>query len=303
MKIEYLKEFVVLAKYLNFSTAAEHLYITQPVLSRHISSLEEELRVKLFHRNTQKVTLTEAGMLFFQRIQILLEKYNALCEEVRLREQGFDTELRIGLPYYCMDYYMGKVPIRFAAEHPKIMLTYINGHPDQLIYLLMKDRIDLLLIPYMSFRFAEEFVFHDLFQEQLIVLFPLSHPLAGRESVTVSDLADETFLAVESILTPFVWDYFRKLCLKNGFEPKEMIKFKHLESAIIALQNNQGIIVEGHNLYSLRQEGLAAVPLVGEGCYRCVSIVHKKGNQNPALPLFINIFNVMSADGGQDNTV
>ncbi|NLM21016.1 MAG: LysR family transcriptional regulator [Peptococcaceae bacterium] len=297
MKIEYLKEFVVLAKYLNFSTAAEHLYISQPVLSRHIAALENELRVKLLHRNTQKVSLTEAGVLFNQRVQILLQKYNDLCEEVRLKEQGFDAELRIGLPYYCMDYYMGQVPIRFATEHPNIMLTYINGHPDQLVDLLIMDKLDVLLIAYASYHDTEGLVLHDLFDEQLIVLFPMNHPLAGRKSVTLSDLAQETFLAMESNIALSVWKYLQDLCLKNGFEPQGLIKFKHLESAIIALQNNQGIIVEGHNLYSLRQEGLSAVPLEGEGCFRRVSIVHKRDSTNPALPLLINKFKDIISSG------
>jgi DNA-binding transcriptional LysR family regulator len=297
VKIEYLKEFVVLAKYLNFSTAAEHLYISQPVLSRHIAALENELRVKLLHRNTQKVSLTEAGMLFNQRVQILLQKYNDLCEEVRLKEQGFDAELRIGLPYYCMDYYMGQVPIRFATEHPNIMLTYINGHPDQLVDLLIMGKLDVLLIAYASFHDTEELVLHDLFDEQLIVLFPLNHPLAGRKSVALSDLAQETFLAVESNISPFIWKYIQSLCLKNGFEPRGLIKFKHLESAIIALQNNQGIIVEGYNVYSLRQEALSAVPLVGEGCFRRVSIVHKRDTPNPALPLLIDKFKDVMSSG------
>ena len=65
LKIKYLEEFVVLANCLNFSQTAQQLYMTQPVLSRHISALEQELGVKLFRRTTQSVALTQAGEVFF----------------------------------------------------------------------------------------------------------------------------------------------------------------------------------------------------------------------------------------------
>ncbi len=64
MRISYLKEFIILSKCLNYSLAAKHLNITQPGLSRHIAALEDEIGVKLFSRDTHKVTLTRSGVQF-----------------------------------------------------------------------------------------------------------------------------------------------------------------------------------------------------------------------------------------------
>ena len=64
MDIELLKEFLILARCLNFSNAADSLYMSQPVLSRHIQNLENHLGVALFSRDKHSVTLTDIGKIF-----------------------------------------------------------------------------------------------------------------------------------------------------------------------------------------------------------------------------------------------
>ncbi len=78
MDIKSLRCFVAVAEKLNFSRAAESLYMSQPALSLRINSLEEELGVKLFRRNRQKVFLTAAGAAILPEIQELLARLDAL---------------------------------------------------------------------------------------------------------------------------------------------------------------------------------------------------------------------------------
>ena len=66
MNTTQLECFMEVANFLNFSRAAERLRITQPAVSHQISTLEDELGVKLFHRTSKSVRLTPAGDLFTQ---------------------------------------------------------------------------------------------------------------------------------------------------------------------------------------------------------------------------------------------
>ena len=64
MQIDYIKEFIILAEIGNFLEAADHLFMSQSTLSRHIKSLEDDLGTPLFDRTTRKVSLNEYGHLF-----------------------------------------------------------------------------------------------------------------------------------------------------------------------------------------------------------------------------------------------
>lgn len=63
MTSEQFNEFYILSTTLNYSEAAQKLFISQSTLSRHIKSMEDELGVYLFSRNTRNVVLTSEGKL------------------------------------------------------------------------------------------------------------------------------------------------------------------------------------------------------------------------------------------------
>ena len=69
MKTEQLYEFLVLSRTLNYSRAADALYISQSVLSRHILEMEQELNTSLFFRTTHNVSLTPAGHLLARKAE------------------------------------------------------------------------------------------------------------------------------------------------------------------------------------------------------------------------------------------
>ena len=74
MKTERLQEFIILAKSLNYTKAAESLFISQSVLSKHIKELENELQVDLFNRSTHSVTLTDEGKLLLRSADSFVSK-------------------------------------------------------------------------------------------------------------------------------------------------------------------------------------------------------------------------------------
>ena len=69
MELRVLRYFLMVAREENITRAAGLLHVTQPTLSRQLIQLEEELGVKLFHRNKYRITLTEEGLLLKQRAQ------------------------------------------------------------------------------------------------------------------------------------------------------------------------------------------------------------------------------------------
>ena len=68
MELRHLRYFLAVAEELNFTKASEKLHLSQPPLSRQIRELEDEIGAKLFDRSNKKVTLTEAGKYFKEKV-------------------------------------------------------------------------------------------------------------------------------------------------------------------------------------------------------------------------------------------
>ena len=200
MRIDYFREFIVLAQYLNFSLASELLNMTQPGLSRHISVLEDELGTKLFKRDTHNVQLTRAGHLFLEGVKRLVDDYDALCEKI------LDTgsrQLHIGIPYFGIRKYISDMVSGFEASHPHVRLKYLPAYPEAIVDALLARQADIGILPRIDSPNSKRLVFHDAFKESLTIMMHREHPLASKKRLHLADLKDESFISLEGSKTTF----------------------------------------------------------------------------------------------------
>lgn len=93
--------FFAVVKYGSFSMAAKHLYIAQPAVSKQIRTLEEELNIKLFHRNSQSVVLTDQGNTIYLALVHCQETFQMALSEARQKGTMQQTEaIRMGCPLF-----------------------------------------------------------------------------------------------------------------------------------------------------------------------------------------------------------
>jgi len=97
MTTDQMKYFLKAAKMLNFTAAAERLFITQPALSQQITAIEKELNMQLFVRGNNSVYLTPAGELFYKRLQDIYQNYLYLIEQISDLNASNSGHLNIGL--------------------------------------------------------------------------------------------------------------------------------------------------------------------------------------------------------------
>jgi len=98
MNIEVLHYFKYIAKYKNITKAAQHFYISQSTLSRHIMALESELDVTLFDRSKKNLELTTAGKVFYKDCDALINHIDTTIKNVQAEERGYSGTIRIALP-------------------------------------------------------------------------------------------------------------------------------------------------------------------------------------------------------------
>ena len=286
MKLNYLREFIVLSEELNFSSAAARLFISQSTLSRHISVLEADIGGKLLERDTHNVVLTPLGVETAHKFQSIISQYDSLFSSNREVSQQISGSLSVGLLYYGVAEYYSDFLDRFSEKYPGIRLHLSNHHPHQLYRALTRKQIDIGDMISARALMNESIVFHKLYPMRLVALLPETHPLAQKESISLSETANETLIdldedSISSICT-------QEVIRKCGVVFKNVLYTKHLETAPAAVLAHNGIHLTGERAQRQSFPGLKYVPISDEEAFNYHCFAHLTDNQNKLIPIFIN---------------
>ncbi|MFE1794938.1 LysR family transcriptional regulator [Streptomyces sp. NPDC059517] len=188
LDLRKLRYFVVVADRLHFGRAADELHIAQPVLSRQIRALEQDLDATLFTRDRHGVALTDAGRQLLADAGPLLASAHAVRRRVSAAARG-SRRLMIG--------FRAGIPVipaahAFEARHPDVVVDVQRIEWDDQAPMLLDGRIDVgyvrLPIDGTGLRVIP------LYAEPRVAVLPVGHRLAGKEEVTEADLAGEPLL-------------------------------------------------------------------------------------------------------------
>ncbi len=241
MDLSSLNEFVVLADVGNYLEAADQLFIAQSTLSRHIKAMEEELGVLLFDRNTRKIALSEFGKVFLpyaKQILSLEQQYQYELFNYKRKVQG---TLSIGSIPSMSHYGITDALFAFQKTHPEYALNTIENDSDNLITMVLEGKIDLAFI-----RSSD--VLHTLDPQlesytyavdSLAAIMPSSHPLSGRSSLSLKDLAQETLLLLSG--ETFMFRLCVTACREAGFIPNVGFTGHRAENILSMGQKGAGV--------------------------------------------------------------
>lgn len=146
MNLELYKAFFYTAKYGNISKASEHLYITQPAVSRAIKQLEETLKCSLFFRTSKGVKLTPEGEVLFQYIEQAFSFISTGEKKINEIKSLLNGEVRIGVSDTLCKYYLVPYLKLFKTLHPAIKIHVICPTTPGIISLLKAGKIDFGII-------------------------------------------------------------------------------------------------------------------------------------------------------------
>ncbi|MFJ1997931.1 LysR family transcriptional regulator [Streptomyces asiaticus] len=189
LDLRKLRYFVAVADQLHFGRAADELHIAQPVLSRQIRALEQDLGASLFTRDRHGVALTDAGRQLLDDAGPLLASAHAVRRRVSVAARGgrrLTVGFRAGIPV---------IPAAraFEARHPDVVVDVQRIEWEDQAPMLLDGRID---VGYVRLPIDEAGLrVTPLYTEPRVAVLPAGHRLAGKEEVTEADLAGE----------PLVW--------------------------------------------------------------------------------------------------
>lgn len=216
MELLQLRYFLHLSKNLHVTRTADELHISQPSLSATMKKLEAELDAPLFIRKGRGIELTEFGRMFAQYAERALLELENGAQAVRSLKRQQAGQLSLGLlsPYIWTDIFR-----EFSRLHPEIQVNRLSVEDSRFADSLREGKIDLYMggINQIEDPARDELQLKMLYEDDMVLLMPLSHPFAGKASIDLRDCRDEAFIGLDpgTNLQQFINSLFRAA----GFMP------------------------------------------------------------------------------------
>jgi DNA-binding transcriptional LysR family regulator len=287
-----LRYFAVMAEELHFGRAAARLYITQPGLSQAIARLERELEVRLFTRARGTVELTEAGTELLHHARRLLAGLDGAVARVRMTGRGQAGLIRVGVAHLA-EPAVAPALAAFQAGQPSIVIDRSAMLSERLLEQLAEGRLHAAVVHQVpGLAAADQVVSEPLRRGRLAVLAGPQSEFAGRPMVTLSELADQTFLVNPRALAPGAFEGLKLMCREfGGFEAKVL---ESAAASTVALDTSWRPIRDGTAIAvmaeatarALRADGAAVVPVQPPPQY-VLALAWRRDEQAPAAHQFL----------------
>ncbi len=239
MDIRILRYFVQVAKDKNFTKAAEHLYISQPALSKMIKKLEQELGVSLVEIRSGGVFLTDYGQELYQRAVPMIAQFDSLTNFIERRGEMPSGLLRIGVTPMLATLYMVNIVTHFNNQWPNVEFRIVEDGSITLRKSLLAGDLDLVLcitgdvVPGLQDTI--------LFEEEMVAVVSTENPLSQFEALDFTQLAHEPFNLYSQYAS--LYRQIVERCIKAGFEPKINITSSKVNFMLQMTEHNRGICI------------------------------------------------------------
>ena len=257
MNLRTLRAFVEVVRQGGFSQAAEVVSLTQSTVSKAVKTLEEELGMPLLNRLGHRNQLTAAGEIAYRRAQVLLAEHSDLLGEINDLRGLKRGMLRIGLPPVGCGVLFATMFATYRSRYPDIDIELTEYGSKRLRECLEEGEVDLaaLLLP-----IDEGFDYQPVRNEPLIAVLPMNHPLAGRECIDFTDLADSPFILFEAGFA--LNAKILAACERKGVTPRVAARSGQIDFIVDLVSAGLGVAFLPRMLAHKHQHaGIALIPL------------------------------------------
>lgn len=284
MRIEWLEECVDLAETLSFTKTARNLFIAQPVLSRHISSLEREVGMRIFERDPHKVAPTEAGASFLEDARAVVDAYRTMKNNLAIRRKGAEKTLTVGFLVGAARPFIPAASELFARTNPGTMVRYRTCEMPESYRMLDADAVDCVITGIPQGFADPRYESLELFVDTHYLIVPADHPLAAKASIVPADLRGETVQIPSreffGTASGQIKDYLRPE--QNGMFIGEELEDMNTLPLLLHSENCVGVSL-GHLEAYYDDPYLRFIPLEGSNLDFTVAAVWKRERGNDAV--------------------
>jgi DNA-binding transcriptional LysR family regulator len=216
MELRQLKYFVTVAEELHFGRAAERLHIVQPAVSQQVRKLERELGVDLFDRNPRTVRLTTAGQLFLPEARAVLAAAGRATSAIASHLASSRGVLRLGTSDGLGES-LDRILAGMAALVPGLRVQLISGSTQARLDQVRAHTLDATFVRGLAISPGIRLI--PVWEEELAIAIPASHPLARSDVIDLADLAEMPLRLADRSQNASLHELVTTACRAVGFIP------------------------------------------------------------------------------------
>nr|YP_010241852.1 lysR transcriptional regulator [Coscinodiscus wailesii]QTI82767.1 lysR transcriptional regulator [Coscinodiscus wailesii] len=229
--LQQLRIIKAIASEKSFTRAAEVLFMSQPSLSKQVKILENHLGILLVNRESNKISLTEAGKLFLQYSERVLALCEESCRALNDLKNGDRGNLIVGASQTIGTYLMPRILALFAQDYPQINLA-VHVDSTRIIAKNVVDReIDIAVVGgNIPEELKKNLAIESFVEDELTLIIPKSHPFAIKKKkyINKNDLYHLNFITLNSNST--IRKFIDNILIQNNIETKQFNIIMQLNS-------------------------------------------------------------------------
>ena len=284
MDLRQVRYFLAVAQHLHFCRAARRLKISQPTLSQQIRALERRVGAELFIRDPKGLVLSPAGNAFIHKARLAVREAEAAIQDALDAKNGVTGHLKI-LCSPLAEYTLLKDVLRLMRQSCPALTVEVHfassaAHPNS----IADDAFSAYFMTCHSSLSEPALLCETLYYEGCVVMLPDTHPLARTRTLSLRQLAQETWIVTDLSESLMKDELLLSACQEAGFEPK-LLRPTEWHSLFPLVASGAGISLVPEALQSIRRPELRFVPLA-DGLQIPVNIICRKDDASPHLLQF-----------------
>ncbi len=287
MDFDQLEIFLEVARLSSFSRAAEKRFRTQPAVSSQIRALEEEVGARLLDRSGGRVSLTVAGKFFQKYAEEAIEARKAILTAIAETEHVPRGGIVVGANEGTCLHILPEVFAQFKRDYPDVSVSIKRSDYAKILESIVENAVDfgVVSLPVTDNRLECVMIHRD----ELVVITPPGHPLAGKKSATIAKVAAYPLVVPKAGHTR---DALEALFYERQLKPHYAMELDSSEllKRFVAADVGVGFIARSNIEEDIRANALAAVTLADAQVRRDLALVFRKDRTlSRAAKAFIDI--------------
>ncbi|MBI2947810.1 MAG: LysR family transcriptional regulator [Verrucomicrobia bacterium] len=261
MELRHLRYFIGVAEEENVSRAALKLHVSQPALSRQIRDLEAELGFLLLERSAKSVRLTEAGRVFLTEARAVLQRAEEAVKAARSTATGAGGELHVGYAPSLTARILPPTLRAFQAELPGVRVKLHDLSTEEILAGLREGKLQIAFVVRLTPAWLRGLRFEELARDPICLAFTPKHPLAGRRTVALAEIAREPLITYSHKEYPDAHEWLAALFAAIKRKPRIAEEHDSVSSLIAAVEAGNGVAIAPQSLSCTAGPRLKLVPL------------------------------------------